>query len=170
MKINDRLAQPVLALHNLQICFSLGFVQAGRGLNIEACTGDQIARQDLLGQMVDQNLFIEPGFSFRNGPFPKLRMQVYGAGDLFERAAKGWKKGIGFRYDIEVKFFVLEIPVGSGRPGGCLIVPMAVDAGKIIIAQPFDARREIFRCFDRKLRLCGGFTNGGSSEFVSRLL
>lgn len=56
---------------------------------------------------------------------------------------------VGFGDDIEGELVVLEIPGRPGGPGCELVVPLALDALKIIVAQPLDAPAQLLGLFDR---------------------
>jgi hypothetical protein len=50
---------------------------------------------------------------------------------------------------VEGGFFILKVPGCAIRPGGVFVVPIPLDAFEVIVAQPLDARGEVFGLFDR---------------------
>jgi len=123
-----------LAIHQPQVGLRLFLGEARRGLHIEACSGEQVSWQELLGEIPDHNLAIEPGFALRQAPRPEIGMQRHRTRRLLESGAEGAEEGIGLRHDVEIKLFILEIPGRAGRPGSEFVVPGAVYALEVIIA------------------------------------
>ena len=132
-------------------------VPAARSENVEARTGDEIARQQLLRHAVDHDFADEPGSPLDQAATPEPGRELNGTRGLQRRGAEGREERVGLGHDVVAGLVVNDVPRCARGPTAELVVPGPPNAFEVKIPQPPDAGRQ-------PVRLLQG--SGGGSDHL----
>ena len=117
--------------------------------DIEAAAAQQVARDDLHRDLVHDDLLEEVRLPLDEALLPEVLRHRDLLRQLFERAGEGRQERVVLRHDIVRHLIELAVPGSTGGVARVLVVPFAIHAFEVIVAQPFRPRTELAWLFDR---------------------
>ena len=111
-------------------------VEAEGGLNVKACSREEVSGEDFHGHPVCDHFLYKPRPALYQAPVPEIFMELYFPRPMKVRRGEGLHEGIGFRDNVVGQLVVHNVPGGAGSPGGKFIIPGAAGSFKVVVSKP----------------------------------
>ena len=117
--------------------------------DVEAGAAEEVSGDDLHRDLVHDAFLEEVCLPLHEGLVPEPVRHLDHLRELLERAGERRQERVVLRDDVVRHLVELTVPGSAGRVTGVLVVPFAIDAFEVIVAQPFRPRTELAWLFDR---------------------